>query len=100
MVSEHNYLRPGGSRKAGSVFIEAQDVPSRSNWAWNPHIIQLHSDEPMTTDLFRSAHEEVDVERLEAGPDLLAQLMEDNILLPDMEAPDTVRTAIFKYIPP
>jgi hypothetical protein len=48
------------------------------------------------TDSFNSQIEDQEIERLEAGPDLLAQLMEDDITLPETEAPDLVKTALFR----
>jgi hypothetical protein len=48
------------------------------------------------TDSFDSARGDIEIERLEAGPDLLAQLMEDDIPLAETEAPDIVKTALFR----
>jgi SWI/SNF-related matrix-associated actin-dependent regulator of chromatin subfamily A3 len=62
----------------------------------NPHIIQPESCETLMTDSFDSAGGDIEIERLEAGPDLLAQLMEDDIPLPETEAPDIVKTALFR----
>jgi SWI/SNF-related matrix-associated actin-dependent regulator of chromatin subfamily A3 len=62
----------------------------------NPHIIQPDSDEIVMADLFDSTFENIEVERLEAGPDLLAQLMEDDIQLPETEAPDVIKTTLFR----
>jgi SWI/SNF-related matrix-associated actin-dependent regulator of chromatin subfamily A3 len=62
----------------------------------NPHIIQPDSGETLMTDSFDSALGDIEIERLEAGPDLLAQLMEDDIPLPETEAHDIVKTALFR----
>lgn len=62
----------------------------------NPHIVTLDSDETVMSDSFDLAFENLEIERLEAGPDLLAQLMEDEVPLPETEAPDIVRTALFR----
>jgi SWI/SNF-related matrix-associated actin-dependent regulator of chromatin subfamily A3 len=62
----------------------------------NPHIIQPDSGETVMTDSFDLPLEGQEIERLEAGPDLLAQLMEDNIPLPETEAPDIVKAALFQ----
>ena len=62
----------------------------------NPHIIQPDSGEIMMSDSFDSPLEDQEIERLEAGPDLLAQLMEDDIPLPETEAPEIVKTALFR----
>jgi SWI/SNF-related matrix-associated actin-dependent regulator of chromatin subfamily A3 len=62
----------------------------------NPHIIQLDFDETVMTSSFDSALGSLEIERLEVGPDLLAQLMEDDIPLPEAEAPDIVKTGLFK----
>lgn len=62
----------------------------------NPHIVTLDSDETVMSDSFDLAFENLEIERLEAGPDLLAQLMEDEVPLLETEAPDIVRTALFR----
>jgi SWI/SNF-related matrix-associated actin-dependent regulator of chromatin subfamily A3 len=62
----------------------------------NPHIIQPISCETVMTDSFDSALGNLEIERLEAGPDLLAQLMEDDIPLSETEPPDIVKTALFQ----
>jgi SWI/SNF-related matrix-associated actin-dependent regulator of chromatin subfamily A3 len=62
----------------------------------NPHIIQPDSGETVMTGSFDSALGNIEIERLEAGPDLLAQLMEDDIPLPETEAPDVVKTTLFR----
>jgi hypothetical protein len=48
------------------------------------------------TDSFDSALVNLEVERLEAGPDLLAQLMEGDIPLPETEAPAIVTASLFR----
>jgi SWI/SNF-related matrix-associated actin-dependent regulator of chromatin subfamily A3 len=62
----------------------------------NPHIIQSDSGETVMTSLFVSTLGNLQIERLEAGPDLLAQLMVDVVFLPETEAPDIVKTKLFK----
>ncbi|KAH8590621.1 SNF2 family N-terminal domain-containing protein [Bisporella sp. PMI_857] len=63
----------------------------------NPHIIPPESGETVMTDSFDSALGDLEIERLEVGPDLLAQLVGDEIPLPEMEAPDIVQTALFRH---
>ncbi|PQE30185.1 hypothetical protein CJF32_00003619 [Rutstroemia sp. NJR-2017a WRK4] len=63
----------------------------------NPHVIQPISCEIVMTDSFDLAHGDLEIERLEAGPDLLAQLMEDDIPLSETEPPDIVKTPLFQY---
>jgi SWI/SNF-related matrix-associated actin-dependent regulator of chromatin subfamily A3 len=66
----------------------------------NPHIIPLESDEIIMADSFGSDSGNLEIERLEAGPDLLAELMKDEIPLPETEAPAIVKTALFPYVSP
>jgi len=62
----------------------------------NPHIIQPDSSEIVMASSFDSLLEEQEIERLETGPDLLAQLMENEIPLPETEAPGIVKTDLFR----
>ncbi len=62
----------------------------------NPHVFPPDSGETVMTDSFDSAPGNLEIERLEAGPDLLAQLMEDDIPLPETEAPDIVNTPLYR----
>lgn len=62
----------------------------------NPHIVQPDSGEIVMTSSFDSPLEDQEIERLEAGPDLLAQLMEDEISLPETDAPVIVKTDLFR----
>jgi SWI/SNF-related matrix-associated actin-dependent regulator of chromatin subfamily A3 len=62
----------------------------------NPHIIQPDSGETVMTTSFDSPLEDREIEQLEAGPDLLAQLMEDEISLPETDAPVIVKTDLFR----
>ena len=62
----------------------------------NPHVIQPDSGDTVMTSSFNSALGNLEIKRLETGPDLLAQLMEDDIPLPETEAPDIVKTALFR----
>ena len=48
------------------------------------------------TSSFVSTLGNLQIERLEAGPDLLAQLMVDVVILPETEALDIVKTKLFK----
>ena len=48
------------------------------------------------TSSFNSTLGNLEIERLEVGPDLLVQLMEDDIPLPETEAPGIVKTDLFK----
>lgn len=61
----------------------------------NPHII-MESDEVMTTDQFDSVPRVSEIERIDSGPDLLAQLMVDEVPLPETDGPGSVRTALFR----
>ena len=61
----------------------------------NPHIIPPDSGEIMMTEIFDSALGNLEIERLEAGPDLLEQLMEDDIPLPETGTPGIVKTSLF-----
>lgn len=61
----------------------------------NPHILPPESGEIVMADSFDLVPGNVEIERLEEGPDLLAQLMEDDIALPETEAPDSVKTDLF-----
>jgi SWI/SNF-related matrix-associated actin-dependent regulator of chromatin subfamily A3 len=54
------------------------------------------SDEIMMSDSFDSALGNLEIERLEAGPDLLAQLMKDDVPLPETEAPSIITTSLFR----
>jgi SWI/SNF-related matrix-associated actin-dependent regulator of chromatin subfamily A3 len=40
----------------------------------------------------------LEIEKLEAGPDLLAQLIEGDISLLETEAPAVVKTPLFAYV--
>jgi SWI/SNF-related matrix-associated actin-dependent regulator of chromatin subfamily A3 len=62
----------------------------------NPHIIPLESGEVMMTDMFEPPLGNLEIERLEAGPDLLAKLMEDDIPLQETKAPAVVSTTLFR----
>lgn len=66
----------------------------------NPHIFPSESDEIVMTDSFDSGPENLEIEQLNTGPDLLAQLMEDSDLLLETESPDAVRTALFRWSTP
>ena len=61
----------------------------------NPHIVTSDSDEIVMSDAFDLALENLEIESITSGPDLLAQLMEDDFPLAETEAPDIVTTALF-----
>jgi SWI/SNF-related matrix-associated actin-dependent regulator of chromatin subfamily A3 len=63
----------------------------------NPHAMTAESDEIVMSDSFDSALGNLEIERLEAGPDLLAQLMKDDVPLPETEAPSIITTSLFRY---
>jgi len=50
------------------------------------------------TDAIDSLIKNLEIERLEMGPDLLAQLMEDEIPLSETDAPTMIKTALFSYV--
>jgi len=62
----------------------------------NPHMISKGGG-IMMTDSFKTPPATVEIERLSGGPDLLAQLMAEQTPLPEMEAPPTVTTTLFRY---
>jgi SWI/SNF-related matrix-associated actin-dependent regulator of chromatin subfamily A3 len=64
----------------------------------NPHIFPPDSGETVMTDSFDLTSENLEIERLNVGPDLLAQLMEDETPLAETEAPGIVTTALFPYV--
>lgn len=68
-----------------------RNVPYR-----NPHIIPSDSGEVIMTTSFESNPGDLEIERLQVGPDLLAQLMEDDVPLPETEAPEIVKTPLFR----
>lgn len=63
----------------------------------NPHIVQPDDGEIVMTDSFNSAPGDLEIERIETGPGLLAQLLVDDIPLVETEAPDIVKTPLFRY---
>lgn len=65
----------------------------------NPHIISKGGG-IVITDLFGTPLIIVEIKRLSVGPDLLAQLMAEQTLLPEMEPPPTVTTTLFRYSSP
>jgi hypothetical protein len=64
----------------------------------NPHVIPPVSEEDLMADSFDCPLGNLEIERLEAGPNLLAQLMEDEIPLRETEAPAIVETPLFWYV--
>ncbi|KAH6710614.1 SNF2 family N-terminal domain-containing protein [Leptodontidium sp. MPI-SDFR-AT-0119] len=61
----------------------------------NPHIIPPENGEVLMTDSIDSHSANLEIERLEAGPDLLSQLMSDAVPLPETQPSDIVKTALF-----
>ena len=64
----------------------------------NSHIIQPEMGGEIMTDAIDSLIKNLEIERLEMGPDLLAQLMEDEIPLSETDAPTMIKTALFSYV--
>lgn len=61
----------------------------------NPHLLSPESEEYVIADAFDSLLGNLEIEKLEAGPDLLAQLMEEELPLLETEAPAIVKTPLF-----
>jgi hypothetical protein len=61
----------------------------------NPHIISSEIHEPVMTNMFQSPLFDIQVERLNVGPDLLAQLMENETPLEETEAPPSILANLF-----
>lgn len=61
----------------------------------NPHIIPPESGDVVMADSFDTTTN-LEIERLEAVPDLLAQLMQDEIPLAETEPPSSVKTPLFR----
>lgn len=66
----------------------------------NPHIIPPENGEVLMTDSIDSHSANLEIERLEAGPDLLSQLMSDAVPLPETQPSDIVKTALFWFVFP
>jgi SWI/SNF-related matrix-associated actin-dependent regulator of chromatin subfamily A3 len=64
----------------------------------NPHIIYHGVEDIVMTDSLESALGMLEIERLEAGPDLLSQLMEDEDPLQETDAPVNVETDLFRWV--
>jgi hypothetical protein len=64
----------------------------------NPHIIPLEEGHTVMTDGIEYSLGNLEVEKLEVGPNLLEKLMEDEVPLPETEAPHIVRTPLFPYV--
>lgn len=63
----------------------------------NPHIISAEYEEVVMADSFNFVLDTLEIERVDAGPDLLAQLMENETPLPESEAPSIVTTKLFPH---
>lgn len=61
----------------------------------NPHMIS-NSGNIVTTDSFATRETRVEIERLNVGPDLLAQLMAEQTTLEETEPPSIVTTPLFR----
>jgi SWI/SNF-related matrix-associated actin-dependent regulator of chromatin subfamily A3 len=64
----------------------------------NPHIIQPENRSEVMTDGIDSSLGNLEIERLDVGPDLLAQLMENEVPLPETDAPAIITTPLFRYV--
>ncbi|KAI9640654.1 hypothetical protein NHQ30_010958 [Ciborinia camelliae] len=62
----------------------------------NPHAVTWGPDDIVMADSFNSTVGNLEIEELRLGPDLLAQLMKDEIPLEETEAPGIVKTALFR----
>jgi hypothetical protein len=65
----------------------------------NPHIMPPETGETLMTDPLKSLDTNLEIERLDVGPDLLAKLMEDEAPLAETEAPDIVTTKLYRFVP-
>jgi SWI/SNF-related matrix-associated actin-dependent regulator of chromatin subfamily A3 len=65
----------------------------------NPHVIPPETGEILMTDSLRSLTRNLEIERLDVGPDLLAKLMQDEVPLAETEAPDIVTTELYRSVP-
>lgn len=63
----------------------------------NPHIIPPESGDVVMADSFDTTAT-LAIETLEAVPDLLAQLLQDEIPLAETEPPSSVKTPLFRYL--
>jgi len=61
----------------------------------NPHIIQPEEGLEIMTDGIESSLGNLEIERLEEGPDLLEKLMEDDVPLEETEALPIIKTTLF-----
>jgi SWI/SNF-related matrix-associated actin-dependent regulator of chromatin subfamily A3 len=66
----------------------------------NPHVMPPEMDGEVMTDSFPYSLGNLEIERLEVGPDLLEQLMEDEAPLPETDPPKIVATRLFPYVAP
>jgi len=64
----------------------------------NPHILKPEIEDEIMTDVFDASYGNLGVERLEIRPDLLAQLMENGVPLPETDAPVMVTTELFPFV--
>jgi SWI/SNF-related matrix-associated actin-dependent regulator of chromatin subfamily A3 len=62
----------------------------------NPHILSPETEDTIMTSSLDSVQGNLEIERLEVGPDLLAQLMEDEDPLHETDAPTGVTTPLFR----
>ncbi|KAH6714003.1 SNF2 family N-terminal domain-containing protein [Leptodontidium sp. MPI-SDFR-AT-0119] len=63
----------------------------------NPHIIPPENEDVMMTDSLDCPLDNLGVERLEVGPDLLAELMKDEEPLAETESSEVVTTSLFSH---
>jgi SWI/SNF-related matrix-associated actin-dependent regulator of chromatin subfamily A3 len=88
----------GGYLSGYQMYLQDPLCCERSVQYRNPHIIPPELDEVIMTDSFNCLPGNLEIERLEVGPDLLARLMEDELLLTETEAPGIVKTALFRSV--
>jgi len=72
-----------------------RNVPYR-----NPHIVPPEDGSILMTGSLNGPLGNLEIERLDAGPDLLAQLISDEVPLSETEGPDIVKTPLFKFVSP
>lgn len=70
-----------------------RNVPYR-----NPHIVPPEDESILMTGSLKEPLGNLEIERLDAGPDLLARLMTDEVPLPETEGPNIVKTPLFRLV--
>ena len=77
------------------IYLQDSVRCERSVLYRNPHLLSPESEESVTADAFYSLLGNLEIEKLEASPDLLAQLMEEELPLLETEVPAIVKTPLF-----